>query len=1061
MPPRSTRSVPQTLSKARLLSAPRLSGTELADQAFEALQILLRGFEAAAERDGRDLLDGALARDHDHLYKGLLTALLRLVFVLHAEDRGLLPVDHAVYEAHLSVTGLFNDLQADHGACPDSMSRRFGAWARLVSLFRAVFLGVEHGTFRMSARRGSLFNPHTYPFLEGWGPADDAAIQEPEARAEVRVPRVDDGTVYRVLEKLLVFEGQRLSYRALDVEQIGSVYEALMGYRAVRMPAEAVCMRPDRLWLTESALTRAKAGQLVLQPGAERRRTSSHYTPRALSGPIVRRTLEPLLAVMGKEPASERILNLKICDPAMGSGAFLVEACRFLADHVVAAWTREGKLEALSREHGDPLMHARRTVAQRCLHGVDRNDAAVELARLSLWLVTQARDQPFTFLDHALCNGDSLVGLDLDQIRSFHWKRGKQIELLTKELEAALAVAIELRQQIHAMAESDGRGTHRERERLLRDAQDALDRVRLIGDLVVGAFFAHEKDRDREKERDRRLDLVNAWLREGGPAPDALKVMQAEIKGRIPVFHWMVEYPEVFHAERPDPLDDGQVNRAAYMDAFVGNPPFLRGGDVSGGLGEEYRDWLLALHPHSHGTSDICAHFFRRGHALLGRHGALGLVATNTIAQGETRRTGLRQIIRAGMQLYDVIPSMTWPGAATVEVAVIHGAVGHAARVARPRLGGEACGSINSYLRARREWPDPAPLKVVDGRFSKGVDIESNGFVLTSEQRAELLSRDRRNGECIFLYVGGEDVTSNPAQESDRYVINFGLRSLEEASRWPDLVQIVSERVKSDRDKKRDTDINRRLKELWWRYWADRPGFFELVKPLERILVCANVSKHLCFSFQPQGRVLSKQLYLFAYEEYAVFSTLQSRIHEPWARLLSSSMRTDLRYSASECFETFPFPRPDPRAVIPTLEDSGQRLHDFRARYMIDSNVGLTVTYNRLKDPGCGDPRILELRRLHEEMDRAVLVTYGWTDIDVPPYCPVTGADRQRLERFEDEVIDRLFVLNARRAEEEKLRGATAIPTSRPAELLAGTGRPVAAASAGRMRAPRGARRRG
>ncbi|MGK4008634.1 hypothetical protein WMF31_38860 [Sorangium sp. So ce1036] len=437
------RSLPALLAESRKRQANVTN--ELAEQVFDALQILLRGFEAAAERDGRDLLDDALARAHDHLYKGLLTVLLRLVFVLYAEDRGLLPVEHPLYQGHLSLLGLFEQLQADHGAYPDSMARRFGAWGRIVSLFRAVYLGVEHGTLRMPPRRGSLFNPHTSPFLEGWGPAGGAPIGQAEAQAEVRVPTVDDETVYRVLEKLLVFEGQRLSYRALDVEQIGSVYEALMGYHVRRMSAEAVCMKPDRLWVTaeevlevpagrrakwlketvglsaaqaeklaqeiaaakgagqvvealakqaaggrkaERGLTRAKAGQLVLQPGSERRRTSSHYTPRSLSAPIVRRTLEPLLAVMGEAPASARILNLKVCDPAMRSGAFLVEACRFLEDRVVAAWTREGALEAIGAEHGDPLMHARRLVAQRCLYGVDKNDAAVELAKLSLWLVT-------------------------------------------------------------------------------------------------------------------------------------------------------------------------------------------------------------------------------------------------------------------------------------------------------------------------------------------------------------------------------------------------------------------------------------------------------------------------------------------------------------------------------------------------------------------------------------------------------------------------------------------------------------------------------------------------
>jgi hypothetical protein len=245
------RTLPGILAESRKRQANVTN--DLADQVFEALQILLRGFEAAAERDGRDLLDEALARGDDHLYKGLLTVLLRLVFLLYAEDRGLLPVEHPFYAEYLSALSLFEQLQADHGAYPDSMSRRFGAWGRLVTLFRAVFLGVSRGDLTMPPRHGSLFNPHEYPFLEGWGPGGSAPITQPEDRAGVKLPTVDDETLFRVLEKLLVLDGQRLSYRALDVEQIGSVYEARPpvglgrgGSRGPHHPSSEVAQGHDR-----------------------------------------------------------------------------------------------------------------------------------------------------------------------------------------------------------------------------------------------------------------------------------------------------------------------------------------------------------------------------------------------------------------------------------------------------------------------------------------------------------------------------------------------------------------------------------------------------------------------------------------------------------------------------------------------------------------------------------------------------------------------------------------------------------------------------------------------
>ena len=1067
---------------------------DLADQVFEALQVLLRGFESAAERDGRDLLDDALAREGDHLYKALLTVLLRLVFVLYAEDRGLLPVDKPLYGKHLSVLALFEELQADRGAYPDSMSRRFGAWGRLVSLFRAIYLGVSHGDFSMPPRRGSLFNPHEYPFLEGWGPAGSAPISEPEDRAAVKLPTVDDETVFRVLERLLVFEGQRLSYRALDVEQIGSVYEALMGYHVLRVSTEAVCVKPDRIWVSaeevlevpvarrpkwlketlglsaaqgaklsedlkgaegkqanqfalqalskyaagskkgDPALSKARAGQLVLQPGTERRRTSSHYTPRSLSEPIVRRTLEPLLAVMGDAPASERILNLKVCDPAMGSGAFLVEACRFLADHVLAAWTREERVEAVAAEHGDPLLHARRLVAQRCLYGVDKNNAAVELAKLSLWLVTLAKNLPFTFLDHSLRHGDSLVGLDFDQIRAFHWKRPekeppKQLELFGREIAVALEEAIGLRQKIGELGDSPL--DDREKARLFWDAQDALDRVRLIGDLVVGAFFAHEKDKDREAERVRRETLVRAWLL-SGEAPDELLAMQHEIRARLPVFHWMVEFPEVFYAERPDPLDREQVNKTAFVDAFIGNPPFAGKNGIIDTGGGAYLPWLLATNAAAHGNSDLSAYFLRVCDRLLGGNGTLGFVATNTIAQGDTRFSGLAWLTQSGATIYSATSRLPWVGGPNVAVSVVHLAKGN------PRhttgfciLDGRRVESINSLLKSGAERRDAASLRSNADCAFVGTYMLGMGFVLSTPERDAFVQQNPRNQDRIRLYLGGEDLNASPALKASRFVIDFGQLSLADAAGWPALLEHVRRNVKSEREQNNRANY----REFWWRAAEYRPGLYSSISRSEHCLVTSRVSKHVCFGRQPTNQVFSEAVVVFACEAYSLFASLQSRIHEPWARLLSSTLEdraatSRIRYSASDCFETFPFPKPDPRTVIPALEDIGQHLYDFRAKYMIDENVGLTITYNRLKDPTCDDARILELRRLHEEMDRKVLAAYAegdpegrWLEVEVPPFCPLNDADKRQLEKFEDAVIDRLFVLNAKRAEEEKLKG--------------------------------------
>ena len=178
------------------------------------------GCQAADDQTRGELLRSVLATDPDHVYRGLLTILLRMVFILYAEDRGLLPTD-AVYSNHYSITGLYERLRIDNGRYPDTMNQRYGAWAQLLTLFRLIYEGGSHGAFRVPAREGYLFDPDRYPFLEG----------RHDRNEPVHIPRVSDGVLYRVLSKLVLLDGERISYRTLAVEQIGSVYEAIMGFQ--------------------------------------------------------------------------------------------------------------------------------------------------------------------------------------------------------------------------------------------------------------------------------------------------------------------------------------------------------------------------------------------------------------------------------------------------------------------------------------------------------------------------------------------------------------------------------------------------------------------------------------------------------------------------------------------------------------------------------------------------------------------------------------------------------------------------------------------------------------
>jgi hypothetical protein len=595
--------------------------TALAEQVLAALFELLRGLQAADDQRQGKLLREFLEHEPDQVYAGLVTVLMRLVFLLYAEDRGLMS-DAEVYVRYYSATGLWERLREDAGRYPDTMDQRYGGWAQLLTLFRLVYDGGRHGAFRLPARHGYLFDPDRYPFLEG---RPRGSRREPGQR--IAPPLVADGVLFRVLSNLLVLDGERISYRTLDVEQIGSVYEAIMGYRLERAAGRSVALRPKKAhgapvtvnleallackapdrgkWLAEHAdqkvdgkpLTALKAADsieglvaalekrvaraltpnivppdgMVLQPSDERRRSGSHYTPRSLTGPIVRKALEPVLKQLGENPAPEQVLDLKICDPAMGSGAFLVEACRQVGDVLLKAWVARGALPKVPDDETPELL-AQRTVAQRCLYGVDKNPMAVDLAKMSLWLATLAKDHPFTFLDHSLKCGDSLVGLTLNQVRQFHWKPPANGQMLIGQDELQRRVREALKHR-DAILEGGDYAPHALKEQKLKVADEALNLVRFAGNLVVAAFFGAENDKKREARRRDLFTALSAYLQKPSPELRPTKEEATLRAGPHPVqpFHWEIEFPEVFGRNETG------------FDVIVGNPPFAGKNTISEG----------------------------------------------------------------------------------------------------------------------------------------------------------------------------------------------------------------------------------------------------------------------------------------------------------------------------------------------------------------------------------------------------------------------------------------------------------------------------------------------
>ena len=1062
--------------------------TKLADQVLSALYELLRGFEAARDQPGGEPLRLALASDPDQVYSGLLTVLMRLVFLLYAEDRNLLPAD-SLYQNNYSVGGLFEQLREDQAHYPDTVDSRYGAWARLVALFRVLYEGANHGDEKASqpnlhipARRGYLFDPERYPFLLGHGG---------------NFPRVADGTLYRVLEKLLVLDGERLSYRTLDVEQIGSVYEVTMGFGlqvakglsiAIRSPKrhgapvtvnleELLAIKPaDRSkWLgtaTGQSLTGkaadalkaaatpgdllaaldrkiarsvtpnpVPAGAMVFQPSLERRHSGSNYTPRSLTSPIVEHTLAPVLLALGPNPTPDQILALKVCDPAMGSGAFLVEACRQLGATLARSWQAHDETPGLSPDE-DILLAAQRIVAQRCLYGVDRNHMAADLAKLSLWLATFAKDHPFTFLDHAMRDGDSLVGFGVTEISRFSWESADQANIFGDRMRSDLDLALRNRAFI---ANAPDSMPYENRRQKLDWVEDKLKDAHLAGDALVAAFFTDPKPAARKKARNA---LAVALKRNSGLVSDleALATLEAAVRGLrakgVRPFHWELEFPEVF--------------RQGGFDAMVGNPPFAGKNTLLNGNPAGYLDWLQLVHPESHGNSDLVAHFFRRSFSLLKPNGCFGLIATNTIGQGDTRSTGLRWICQNGGTIYRAKKRLKWPGEAAVVVSVVH--------IVKGKYNGDlilddrSVPLITAYLFHEGGHEDPVRMvenadKSFQGSIILGMgftfdDTDKKGKASPLSEMHRLIAEDPRNQERIFPYLGGEEINDSPTHSHHRFVINFEGFTLEKARSWPKLLEIVELRVRPERAKISDEFGQK----YWWQFLRQRQELNLAKNDYSQIIALCRHSPYLGLAFVPISPVLADSTVAITYSTSPPFTILQSRVHEVWARFMASSMKDDLRYTPSDCFETFPFPLDYETST--TLAEVGETYYNFRAALMVQTNLGLTKTYNRFHNPEESDPAILKLRALHAAMDQAVLAAYQWDDLavpceffpehddqddedDDPPGKPKKKRFRLRWpDLIRDQLLARLLLLNAERARQQQTNasppGATKSHAPRP-----------------------------
>jgi hypothetical protein len=1084
----------------------------LGEQVRRAVEVLIQALDKADQDRSRELLRGVKEAE---LYEAALTVMMRLVFLLSAEERGLLLLGDERYEANYALSTLRMQLRAESD---EILERRWDAWSRLLAVFRAVYGGIEHENLRLPALGGSLFDPDRFPFLEG-------RAKDSTWRTDVAKPLpIDNRTVLLLLEAIQQFQGRTLSYRALDVEQIGYVYEGLLE-RTVKRTAE-VTLELDATksaqspWVTLAELESARldgaerlaellqersgssasrvrndlnravddaladrvltachgdtalrdrikpfghlvrtdpwgyplvypAGAFIVTTGSDRRETGTHYTPKSLTETIVAETLTPI-AYVGPAQGTPRadwalkspaeLLDLKICDPAMGSGAFLVQACRWLADRLVEAWAQteargitvgaDGRVvvadassEPLPRDTEARTIVARRLIAERCLYGVDLNPLAVELAKLSIWLVTLAKGRPFGFLDHNLRCGDSLLGIhQLDQLTQLSMNptgRG-QLRLFGQNIERAVIEAIELRQRLREMPIRDIRDVEA-MAHLDADARRRLEVPERIADAFIGEVFASGGngaglenalasltvqagqviDGDRE---------VLTWMRRR-----SIDALSTDLPGDKPArrpFHWSLEFPEVFARE------------CGGFDGIVGNPPFSGGRWIGRRFGLTYQEYLKLIRNGVVGSPDLCVYFYLRAFSLLGSNGCFGLLATKSITETGSRVVCLDQILGNGGVVYRGYSRLPWPGNAAVFVSI--------AWVARSSwqgdriLDGREVSAINGALEEDFQLKRPMKLKALKGRFSQGQNLHGVGFELTANERAQMLFVDPRSIEVMLPLFNGQDLNTMSRLEPYRWALYFQDWSEERARQYPAAFNRLEEMVKP----MRDALTGQIHQKCFWKFWDLRPGLVREAGENEFFLASAMVTKYVCFRRVPTSNIYNHKTIVYFLYEWSDFAVLQSSLHLEWAYWNCGTLgASTLSYSTSTALETWPMPVQGSDGLS-ELDHLGKRYHADRETFLDSSSIGLTQFYNRFHDKADDDSRIEVMRGLHREIDLAVARAYGWDDLDLEhgfhavPYLPendrvrFTISDRVRLE-----VLRRLSELNHQRYEEEVSQG--------------------------------------
>ncbi len=1079
-------------------------------QVRRAVELLVQALSEAAMEARRRGEPDPLPEDRAQVYDAAVMIMMRVVFLLFAEERGLLPQGRlfsASYAISDQLDVLDSRLRADGAETLDATSL---TWHRLLATSRALYEGASFEDLRLPSYGGSLFHPERFAFF---------TARTDRGTLTITVP---DRVMLEVLRSVQMAElrgepARRISFRDVDVEQIGYIYEGLLGYSCAQVDevtvgligssgeepeialaelealaavhhtdqslaaailASVTASQPAAKPPNKTALARAlrssdtvedadramravttdatlrdrlrpflgiirrdlRGRPHVVQPGGmvvvetpSRATAGAHYTPRKLAEDVARYALQPLVFDPGPHDtaderawqpvSSDRILDLKVADIACGSGAFLVAAARYLADRLVEAWQREGVAGGTARE-----LHttAIRKVVATCLYGADINAMAVEMCKLSLWLVSLDDKLPFSFVDDKVLHGNSLLGLTSSrQLEHLHIAPDEASPdrlfdlddddrmIRNLDVPGVLTKAARLRRDLATeIDDNDPQRSATTKRRQWRDYQQVIAKLSDIADGVIAAGLRLGAKPGRalsDAYENLRVAVGRAYPVDGTEPDRAMldSILHAGLTPTVPTdyerwrpLHWILAVPDV-------------IERGGF-DAIVGNPPFRGGQKLTGDLGTNVRDWLVnVVAGGTKGSADVVAYFFLRALELLTPNGNLGLLGTNTLGQGDTRQVGLDQMEAAGFTLTRCVQSMTWPTSrANLEIAVAWGTRAPV-KDSVPRVAdGLSVRRISTLLEpVGRVDGHPARLVENTGIAFQGCIVLGMGFVLDPEEAQQWIEADPKNAEVLFPYLNGEDLNSRPDCTPSRWVIDFNDRSEEEAKKYLLPYGRVFERVRDERQK-----VNMASRrEKWWQFGARAPKMRKAIVGLDEVLVLTRHSKAVMPLRIQVGLVPSEATVIFATDSFADQAVLSSSIHQLWAIKYGSGLRNDPRYTPSDVFETFPRPAPTDR-----LTEAGKLLDTERREVMLRRELGLTKLYNLVNDPDLtdsADKDVARLREIHVDLDEAVVAAYGWDDLllghGFHSYRQMTRWTISPQARVE--VFDRLLEENQRR----------------------------------------------